>query len=175
VVSGFCSKQFLKSTRRATDFDAEPGIPVGINGIEIFGSNLIVGKSGAGRLFKVPISNPAGFTEVILNQNVTGADGLTKGHDGNLYVVGNWAYPAVYKVETDNDWQTAKVTEVSNSSYSEPTTLAFREGHAYVVHAHFGSTNEDTYEVELIEFSLATLASPLRALVAMLAAFMAIN
>ncbi len=133
----------------------------GLNGIDYHpdGDFLLVAVAGAGAIYKVPVAEPEAYTQVELDVPV-GIDGMVLYADGNLYAVANVDGAQAREVvvlSSDDDWASATiVSRQETQAELAPTTLALREGAAYVVHAKFGSIGSDppveTFEIQRFTF-----------------------
>lgn len=116
-----------------------------LNGIVVRDNYLLVAKMNSGQLFKIPLNNPSSFQEIIINENIEGADGLVMTPDGSLLVIANnnahVGIPAsssvnsVIKFKSNNNWETASAVGKASTGDVFATTGTIRDGQAYVVHA----------------------------------------
>jgi len=142
----------------AEDF-AVPGF--GLNGIDYHpeGNYLLVAVAGAGAIYKVPVDDPGAYTQVALETQVS-IDGMVLYEDGYLYAVasvGGAQAREVVVLSSDDDWASAMIVSRQEAQAElSPTTLAMRDGAAYVVHAKFGSIGSDppieTFEIQRFTF-----------------------
>lgn len=143
----------------ATDDFAVQGF--GLNGIDYHpdGNFLLVAVAGAGAIYKVPVDDPEAYTQVALDVPVS-IDGMVLYEDGNLYTVagvdGAQAREVVV-LGSEDDWASAMILSRQETQAAlSPTTLAMRDGAAYVVHAKFGSIGSDpaveTFEIQRFTF-----------------------
>lgn len=133
----------------------------GLNGIDYHpdGNYLLVAVAGTGSIYKVPVDDPEAYTQVELEVPV-GIDGMVLYEDGNLYAAGNVDGAQAREVvvlSSDDDWASASIVSRQETQADlSPTTLAMREGAAYVVHAKFGSIGSDppveTFEIQRFTF-----------------------
>lgn len=95
---------------------------------------LIVARSTAGELYKIPIENPAEFSQIEVDP-IMGADGLVLDDMGVLYVVTG---EGAYIVESADDWQTGTVVATSAPpSIGTYTTGVLVAGDLWVVNSRF--------------------------------------
>lgn len=129
-------------------FAANPGV-FGLNGLvfhaDATGGYLLVAKTDEGILFKVPLSNPRGFTPVTAaGIDLHGADGLLLQDDNTLQVVAG-TQNKVYRLTTSNNWASAAVAGTFATSGAGPTTLARRAGaDSYVLYANLSAITATT-------------------------------
>lgn len=130
------------TTNAATVFleDAKFAAPAGmfgLNGIVFHPDGyLLVAKSDVGAVYKVPLSNPAGFTQVAISQNIKDADGLLLQDNNTLQVACN-AQAKVYRLATTNGFGAAALTGTFATQPQFPTTLTRRAGaDSYVLYAN---------------------------------------
>ena len=126
--------------RVSTDYEASvlhrfaPAQGLGLNGIVYHPSGYLLVAGGA-TLFKVPLDNPAGTTQVTLPEPIPGQDGMLWTADQRLAIVSNSSNRVVALTSSD-EWATAQLAGVA--SYSEQATTAAAVGDdIYVVHPHF--------------------------------------
>jgi sugar lactone lactonase YvrE len=124
---------FLQDDRFSTDF--------ALNGIAYYKAGnylLAVLKPG---LIKIPLTNPKALTEVALDQPLGNEDGIVFLDDKTLVVVVN-QQGKVYRIESDDDFSTAKVTGTFETGNVFPTTAAVRDGVAYVLYTYNNQEKE---------------------------------
>ena len=124
-------------------FDGEGGP----NGIVYDSSGLLLVARG-GTLWRVPLDDPAGATEVTLPEEVPGQDGMVWTSDGRLAIVSN-SSNRVVALSSSDGWATADLTGVA-SYEGQATTAAVAGDDVYVVHPHFA--DEDPPSVERVAF-----------------------
>ncbi|MFC6224128.1 SMP-30/gluconolactonase/LRE family protein [Hymenobacter artigasi] len=112
------------------------GTGFGLNGIVYHPDGyLLTAKTSDGTLFKVPISNPAGFTTVSKAQSLVGADGLLLTDPTTLLVVaGNQR--TVYRMTSADAWATTTATGSFATGAVSPTTITKRGSDAYVLYPY---------------------------------------
>lgn len=110
---------------------------LGLNGIVYHpdGYLIVVASSGQGMLYKVPIGNPSGASQVRLSEPATGADGLVWAADGTLAVISN-SESRVTKLSSTDGWGSATVAGVANFE-GQATTGAAVDDDIYVIEPHF--------------------------------------
>jgi len=106
-----------------------------LNGIVVKGNYLIVAKDNDGLLFKVPLTEPDKFTQVKIDQTLTGADGLLWAADGSLIVIANDDTNKVFKLTSTDDWTSAKVVKSADTGQVFATTGVEVHGAVYVLYA----------------------------------------
>jgi sugar lactone lactonase YvrE len=114
----------------------------GLNGIDFHPNGyLIVGKGSDNALFKVPLDDPASFTQVTISGSFMGPDGLFLEAGGDLIAVGPPS--AVYILSSEDDWQTATVVTQATTE-QQATTVTVRNDEVYAVQAHLDGMGSDT-------------------------------
>lgn len=117
---------------------------IGLNGIAWHPAGyLLVGRYDTGTVFRVPLTNPAAFTEVALERPVVGADGVDLRPDGSLAVVtnnlGSPGENGVTVLRSRDNWRSARVTDhVAPWADNEPTTIARTPRGSYVLDGDLG-------------------------------------
>ena len=116
-----------------------------LNGIVIKDNYLLVAKMNSGQVFKIPLDNPAAFSEVSIKEKFDGADGLVWAPDGSLILIANnnahvgipasAALNSVVRLSSDDNWKSAKVLGKAPTGDVFATTGTVRDGQVYVVHA----------------------------------------
>jgi hypothetical protein len=101
---------------------------------------LLVGRGDT--LWKVPVDDPAGATEVMLPETVTGQDGLVWSV-GRLAIVSNSG--RVVALTSTDEWATADLAGVAPYD-TQATTGAVVDDDVYVVHPHFGDQDPPSLE-----------------------------
>lgn len=146
----------------------------GLNGLVFHPDGyLLVAKSDVGALYKVPLDNPAGFTQVATSQNLQGADGLLLQDNTTLQVVCN-AQAKVYRLATTNGFTTATTSGQFSTQAKFPTTLTRREGFSYVLYANLNalfampaqSPAVSEYSINRVEFLPPPTPTPAPATIA---------
>jgi hypothetical protein len=98
------------------------------------------------RLFKLPTDNPAGTSEVMVDEPVPGSDGAVWTPDGSLAIVSNSQdAPAVVALTSNDNWSTAQRAGVATFGV-QATTAAVVDGDVYVVHPHFADQDPPSIE-----------------------------
>jgi sugar lactone lactonase YvrE len=111
----------------------------GLNGIVFHPDGyLLVAKSDNGAIYKVPLSNPAGFTQVSTSQNLMAADGMLLQDNNTLQVVSN-AQARVFRLATTNGFTSATLSGTFTTQPQFPTTLARRGDASYVLYANLNA------------------------------------
>lgn len=104
---------------------------------------LVVAKKNEGVLFKVPVDEPESFTEIQVDQQFPGADGLVITPDGSLLVIANKVSDAttnsVFHLRGEDDWASATVVGSFATGDVYPTTGVVRDEDVYVVYGQLSS------------------------------------
>ena len=112
------------------------GTGFGLNGIVYHPDGyLLTAKTSDGTLFKVPISNPAGFTTVTKTQSLVGADGLLLFDNTTLLVVSG-SQAKVLRMATADAWATTTTTGSFATGAVGATTITRRGSDAYVLYPY---------------------------------------
>jgi len=112
------------------------GTGFGLNGIVYHPDGyLLTAKTSDGTLFKVPISNPSGFTTVAKIQNLTGADGLLLFDSQTLLVVSG-SQGNVYRMASTDAWATTNTTGTFATGAVSATTITKRGSDVYVLYPY---------------------------------------
>ena len=121
----------------------EPSEDFAPNGIAYHASGFLL-VAGGRTLWKVPIDNPAGATQVTLSEEVAGQDGIVWAGDDRLAIVSNSSSQVVVVTSTDA-WQTAQQAAVATYEM-QATTAAVVGDDIYVLHPHFGDDEPPSLE-----------------------------
>lgn len=137
---------------------AAPSGTFGLNGIVYSNGYLIVSKSDEGKLIKVPLTNPAGFTTIAATGlNLTGADGLRLTDDNTLLVACN-AQGQVYRLSSTDNFASVSQTGSFATGAAYPTALARRAGAlSYVLYSHLDALQK-MQTPPVAQFSLTKVA-----------------
>ena len=114
-----------------------------LNGIEYHTNGYLLVVAGA-QVFKVPLANPGGTTQVTVAEPVAGQDGIVWAADGTLAVVSNSAQQVV-KLRSGDDWATAQRAGVA-TLVGQATTAAAVGDDIYAVHPHFADADAPSVE-----------------------------
>jgi hypothetical protein len=114
-----------------------------LNGIEYHANGYLLVAAGA-LLFKVPLANPDGATQVNVDQPVPGQDGIVWAVDGTLAAVSNSAQQVV-KLKSGDDWATAQRAGVA-TLVGQATTAAAVGDDIWAVHPHFADADPPSFE-----------------------------
>ena len=136
---------------------AAPAGTFGLNGIAYQNGYLIVAKSDEGKLIKVPLTNPSGFTTVTATGlNLAGADGIQL-VDKNTLLVSCNAQGQVYRLSSTDDFATVSRTGSFATGAVYPTTLARRDGQSYVLYSYLNALQQMQSPV-VSQFSLTRVS-----------------
>jgi hypothetical protein len=114
------------------------------------GGSLIAADYARGKLWKVPLSDPSAFTEVVLPARLKGPDGLVMRSPRELFAVQTFAGSGgkvdadVERVVSDDDWTSARVVAaVVPPGISGATTGTLRNGEVWLANAHWPESFAD--------------------------------
>lgn len=113
---------------------------IGINGIAYHKAGfLLVDNSATGMIYKVSIANPAVVQAVKTDQFFMGADGLLLNDPNHLTVVVNGGNDKIYKLESTDNWQSAKLaaTTLIADRFTYPATATLNKNEVWVMNARF--------------------------------------
>jgi hypothetical protein len=123
------------------------GLPEGaaLNGIVHHYDGYLLVVAGQ-NIYKVPVANPAGTTEVSVAEPVPGQDGILWSADGRLVAVSNSAdAPRVVALRSNDDWASAQRAGVAAVA-GQATTAAAVGDEIYAVHPHFADADPPSIE-----------------------------
>ncbi len=120
------------------------GKGINLNGIVFHPDGyLIAVKKGDGVLFKIPLNNPESFSEIKLPRKFIGGDGLILINNTELIVIANRASgkitETVFALNSEDDWETAKVTNERKFGNVYITTGVVKKGKIYVMHSNLNA------------------------------------
>lgn len=111
---------------------------------------LIMAKKSEGVLFKVPLDNPEAFSEIQVDRNFVGTDGLILAGDKELVVITNRSGETVsneiFALRSDDGWQSAVVSDNYASDDDYPSTGTIRDSNIYVIKGQLHVYEPDTTE-----------------------------
>jgi sugar lactone lactonase YvrE len=98
------------------------------------------------RIYKVPVANPAGTTQVNVSEPVAGQDGIVLTDDGRLVATSNsGTEPRLVAFRSDDNWTTAQRAGVAVLN-GQATTAAIVGDDIWAVHPHFNDAEPPTIE-----------------------------
>lgn len=113
---------------------------VGLNGIVFHPDGyLIVDNSAKGQLFKVTLNNPKTVQKIMIDQFFLGADGLVLNDKNNLTMVVNGGTDKIYKLTSNDNWQTAMVSSstAATDRFTYPSTATLNGTDTWIMNAQF--------------------------------------
>lgn len=107
-------------------------------------------------LIKIPLDNPAAFTTVQFDTPLVGADGIAFLDERTLVVVTN--NPAhVYRLESDDEFASARATGMYEPGNVFPTTVTVRDGVPYVLYAQLNAEERAISEFPIQRVNFADM------------------
>ncbi len=98
------------------------------------------------RIYKVPVANPAGTTQVNVSEPAAGQDGIVLTDDGRLVATSNsGTEPRLVAFRSDDNWTTAQRAGVAVLN-GQATTAAIVGDDIWAVHPHFNDAEPPTIE-----------------------------
>ena len=117
-----------------------------LNGLVYHEGGYLLAVAGE-KIFKVPVANPAGTTEVNVSEPVGGQDGIVLTADGRLVVTSNSATePRLVAFRSDDNWMSARRAGVATLTGGAATTVAVVGDELWAVHPHFNDQDPPTIE-----------------------------
>ena len=113
---------------------------IGLNGIVFHPDGyLIADNSNTGQLYKIDIKDPTNVQKIKTEQYFLGADGLVLDDPNHLTVVVNGGNDKIYKLETDDNWQSAVMTGTTliADRFTYPATATRHMNEIWVMNAKF--------------------------------------
>lgn len=123
------------------------GLPEGaaLNGIVYHDGGYLLVVAGQ-NIYKVPVANPAGTTQVNVAEPVGGQDGIVLTSDGRLVATSNSATePRLVAFRSTDDWTSAQRAGVA-TLVGQATTAAIVGDEIWAVHPHFADAEPPTIE-----------------------------
>lgn len=120
---------------------------VGLNGIVWHPSGyLLVDSSGTGAIYKVGGKDGTNVRKVAIDQFFMNADGLLLLADGALVLVQNGGVNKIYKLESKDNWASARIKEVTlaEDRFTYPSTATSNKGTVWVMNAKFNELMDST-------------------------------
>ena len=116
-----------------------------VNGIVHHDNGYLLVVAGQD-IYKVPVANPAGTTQVKVTEPVGGQDGIVWTADGRLAAVSNSATePRLVVFESTDDWASARRAGVAVLN-GQATTAAVVGNEVWAIHPHFADAEVPTIE-----------------------------
>ena len=122
-------------------FGAVEGL--GLNGIVVHPEGYLL-VAGGTTLWKVPLDDPTGTSQVTLPEAVPGQDGMGWTADGRLVIVSN-SDNRVVALTSEDEWATAELAGVATYE-TQATTAAVVGEDIYVIHPHFADADPPSVE-----------------------------
>ncbi len=116
---------------------------LGLNGIVVHPEGYLL-VAGGTTLWKVPLDDPGGASQVTLPEAVPGQDGMVWMADGRLAIVSNSGNRVVALTSAD-DWATGELAGVAPYE-TQATTAATVGDNIYVIHPHFADADPPSVE-----------------------------
>lgn len=133
------------------------GAFLGANGIAAHADGfLLVAVVSGGRLYKVPLDDPTGLTEVELSEPL-GIDGLVLADDERAVAVAYQgtdplaAEQAVVELHSEDGWASATVVG-RHPTEGAATTVVMREGEAYYLNTYAFDFDREQYDIVRARF-----------------------
>ncbi|OJJ20398.1 hypothetical protein BKI52_18235 [marine bacterium AO1-C] len=137
-----------------------PAGTFGLNGLTYHPKGfLLAAVYNGGKLFKIPLNNPSNIIEVELgNKPFPTIDGVLLLDNNTIALAcnnftGAEFLSAVYKVQTNNNWNSASTTATFKTGNTFPTTLTKAGNSIYVIYGKlpllFGGNNPMAQEFEI--------------------------
>jgi sugar lactone lactonase YvrE len=117
-----------------------------LNGLVYHEGGYLLAVAGQ-KIYKVPVANPAGTTEVDVSEPVGGQDGIVLTRDGRLVVTSNSATePRLVAFRSNDNWLSAQRAGVADLTGGAATTVAVVGEELWAVHPHFNDQEPPTIE-----------------------------
>jgi hypothetical protein len=152
--NAYVTDTFANAIYRVSAADYQPTIfhrftdlPEGalLNGIVAHGGGYLLVVAGD-RIYKVPLANPAGTTQVNVSEPVAGQDGIVLTDDGRLVVTSNSTdEPRLVAFTSNDNWLSAQRASVALLN-GQATTAAIVGDEIWAVHPHFADAEPPTIE-----------------------------
>jgi sugar lactone lactonase YvrE len=118
---------------------------IGLNGIVWHRDGFLLASStGKGCLYKIDLNNPKQVAIVRTEQFFVGGDGLIFDEDMHLCLVQNQGSDKIYKLESTDNWQSAKIIAVTLliDRFSYPATAALAGDEVWIMNAKFNELTD---------------------------------
>lgn len=135
----------------------------GLNGIVYHKDGFLI-TGMFGKLYKISLDNPENVQEIALDSSINSLDGLLLLDNNTIALASNYFMgpkfdEAIYKIETTDNWATAKVTHTFKDLAGVfPTTLTKIKNDVYVSYGYFGdlvnpeSAPNDSFKLQKVIF-----------------------
>jgi len=135
----------------------------GLNGIAYHKDGyLLLGRQGVGRMFKVTLGASPTTTEIVFpdTKRPSGINGFAFKENGNLVSVGkdDNDTPLVYEIESNDNWNTARIIQTVTLSFEEPSSVTARGEEFFVVHSFFNDyfAGRETFYITKVPSPIST-------------------
>lgn len=116
-----------------------------LNGIVYHDGGYLLVVAGA-NIYKVPVANPSGTTQVNVDRPVGGQDGIVWASDGRLVATSNsGTEPQLVAFRSNDDWATAQRVGAA-PLVGQATTAAAVGSEIWAVHPHFADADPPSIE-----------------------------
>ncbi len=116
-----------------------------LNGIVYHDGGYLLTVAGD-RIYKVPVANPAGTTQVNVSEPVGGQDGIVLTDDGRLIATSNsQTEPRLVAFTSNDNWSSAQRAGMAILN-GQATTAAIVGDEIWAVHPHFADAEPPTIE-----------------------------
>jgi sugar lactone lactonase YvrE len=116
-----------------------------LNGVVHHDAGYLLAVAGD-RIYKVPVANPAGTTQVDVDEPVGGQDGIVLTADGRLVATSNsQSEPRLVAFRSDDNWASARRVGIAVLN-GQATTAAVVGDEIWAVHPHFADAEPPTIE-----------------------------
>ncbi len=96
---------------------------------------LLVAKYNDGNIYKIPVSDPLNFSKIEIPDSFPGADGLVLENNKSLIVIANASNNAIYRLSTEDNWNSASIISKEETGDVYPTTGVIVNGKLFVIHS----------------------------------------
>lgn len=125
-----------------------------LNGIAYHPDGYLVAVRAPG-LMMIPLDDPQAFSDIDVDGDVSGGDGIIFLNDETLVVVSG-RQGRVLRVVSDDGFATARITGEYATQPISATTAAVRGDEVYVVYARFSEPFATQYPIEKVTFTDVT-------------------
>lgn len=120
---------------------------IGLNGIAWSKKGYLLAVNNSnGSILRVDINNPQSITQVKISNFFPGADGILIDAQNNLLLSQNKGVDKIFKISSNDNWQSAKITEATNGNdrFQNPSTITMKGNDLYAMNSKLNEIRDSS-------------------------------